>query len=336
MKRGSTHQSTSTAPRRGRPRRSTEVKDSDSDDSMSISEESKPLVAKRTSKPGPTKKVLRAVAIKTTTPTASTGARRRVPSSQSPSSIDSTLSSTRDHSIEYDTPGTSTVATPAEMSIEVRKSLLDSKRKRCITDDVDADARLAEALQAEEYEDVESKPNKRSRLSVVNDSDDDESMLSDLSGEDSLDDDVGFKGRKSKPAGRASLPSRSARDSAKKTITSLHIDDSEEESVSEFSELNSDDLDDESESESDTEDIPTIAAAVATLDSTLPNTEQATSSNPTRRRRRRGAPGNAAAVAERQENWRRRRIAGLNYRVSHELQSTFSNDSNQCRLLENA
>ena len=324
MKRGSTHQSTSAAPKRGRPRRSTEVReeaiDSDSDDVMDLSE-SEPLVAKRTSRPGPTKKVMKAVAIKTTTPTASTGARRRVPSSQSPSSVDSVLSSTRDHSIEYDTPGTSTAVTPAEMSIEVRKSLLGSKRKRHTTDDVDADARLAEALQAEEYEGIKSKPNKRSRLSVVKDSDDDESILSDLSDEESLDSDMGFQGRKPKPAGRASLPSRQARNSAKKTITSLHIDDSEEESVSEFSELNSDDFDDESESESDTEDIPTIAAAVATLDSTVPNTEQTTSSNPTRRPRRprrRRAPGNAAAVAERQESWRRRRIAGLNYRVSYE------------------
>lgn len=330
MKRGSTYQGTSAAPKRGRPRRSTEVKtdvkkeviDSDSDDVMDLSEESEPLVAKRTSRPAPTKKVLKAVAIKTTTPTASAGARRRVPSSQSPSSIDSILSDTRDRSIEYDTPGTSTVATPAEISIDVRKNLLDSKRKRFTTDDVDADARLAEALQAEEYEDIESKPNKRSRLSVVNDSDDDESILPEMSGEDSIDHDVGFQSRKSKPAGRASLPSRSARDSAKKSITSLRIDDTEEDSVSEFSELNSDDLDDESESESDSEDVPTIAAAVATLDSTVPNTEQATSSHPARRPRRRRAPGNAAAVAERQENWRRRRIAGLNYRVSHELQST--------------
>ena len=315
MKRGSTHQSTSAAPKRGRPRRSTEVKEetikSDSDDVVNRSEESEPLAAKRTSRPGPIKKVLKAVAVKTTTPTAFTGARRRVPSSQSPSSINSNLSSTRDHSIEYDTPGTSTVATPAEMSTEL-KSIQDRKRK--------GDARLAEALQAEEYEAIERKPNKRSRLSVVNDSDDEDSMLSDLSSEDSLVNDVGFQGRKSKPAGRASLPSRSARDSAKKSITSLHIDDTEEESLSEFSELNSDDLDDESES-SESEDIPTIAAAVATLDSTVPNTEEATSSNPARRRGRRRAPGNAAAVAERQENWRRRRIAGLNYRVSQAFQS---------------
>ena len=242
-----------------------------------------------------------------------------MPSSQSPSSSDSILSSPRDQSIEYDTPGTSTVATPAELSIEVRKSLLASKRKRYSADDVAADARLAEALQAEEYEDIDNKPNKRSRLSVVNDSDDDESLLSDLSEEDSFGHPVGFQDRRSKPAGRASLPSRSARDSAKKMITSLRIDDSEEESVSEFSELNSDDLDDEPESESDTEDVPTIAAAVATLDSTVPNTEQTASSAPARRRRRRAAPGNAAAVVDRQENWRRRRIAGLNYRVSHEL-----------------
>ena len=239
-----------------------------------------------------------------------------MPSSQSPSSSGSILSSPRDQSIEYDTPGTSTVVTPAELSIEVRKTLLNSKRKRYSTDDFAADARLAEALQAEEYEEIENKPNKRSRLSVVNDSDDDESLLSDLSEEDHA---VGFRGRISKPAGRASLPSRSARDSAKKNITSLRIDDSEEGSVSEFSELNSDDLDDESESESDSEDVLTIAAAVATLDSAVPNTEQATSSAPARRRRRRVAPGNAAARVDRQGSWRRRRIAGLNYRVSHEL-----------------
>ena len=328
MKGGSTHQSTPKLSRRGRPRKSIETKkeasDNDSDDIMNppggSSSEEDPLVAKRSSKGQSAKKVLKAVAIPSTTPTASTAGRRRVPSSQSPSSLDSVLSSTRDHSAEYDTPGTSTAATPAETSMKDVNIISAGKRKRQAMDDVDADARLAQALQAEEYDDTHAnKPIKKSRLSIVNDSDDEDSMLSDLSGYESFDDHVNLKGRKSKPAGRAILPSRSARDSAKKTISTLHIEDSEDESVSEFDELNSDDLDDESESGSENEEVPTIAAAVASLDSTMPDAEQAAPSNPARRRGRRAARGNAAAVAGRQENWRRRRIAGLNYRVSYRV-----------------
>lgn len=324
MKRGSTYENTPAASRRRQPRKSIEIVEeansSDSDDLMNPPEESSseedPLISKRTSKSQPGQKVLKAVAIPANTPVTSVGARRRVPSSQSPSSIESTLPSTRDHSAEYDTPATSTAATPAEMSNKVSKNVSTSKRKRAGMNAVDADARLAEALQAEEYEDVQTKPAKKSRLSVVGDSNDDESVLSDLPGDDSFDDDVALKSRKPKPAGRASLPSRSARESAKKTITSLRIEDSEEDSMSEFSELNSDDLDDQSESESDDEAVRTIATAVATLDATMPDAEQTTTSVTAPRRRRRGAPGNAAAVAERQANWRRRRIAGLNYRVS--------------------
>lgn len=326
MKGGSTHQSTPKLSRRGRPRKSIETKkevsDDDSDDIMNppggSSSEEDPLVAKRSSKGQPAKKVLKAVAIPSTTPVVSTPGRRRVPSSQSPSSLDSILSSTRDHSADYDTPGTSTAATPAEISMKDVNMISAGKRKRQAMDDIDADARLAQALQAEEYDDIHAnKPIKKSRLSVVNDSD--ESMLSDLSGYGSFDDDINLKGRKSKPAGRAILPSRSARDSAKKNISTLHIEDSEDESVSEFDELNSDDLDDESESGSDDEEVPTIAAAVASLDSTMPDAEQAAPSNSARRRGRRAGRGNAAAVAGRQENWRRRRIAGLNYRVSHRV-----------------
>lgn len=325
MKGSSTHESTPKASRPGRPRKSVEIKkeasDNDSDDIMNppegSSSEEDPSVAKRSSKGQAAKKVLKAVAIPSTTPTASNDGRRRVPSSQSPSSLDSNLSSTRDHSAEYDTPGTSTAVTPAEISMKDVSMISAGKRKRQAMFDVDDDARLAQALQAEEYDDIQVKPIKKSRLSIVNDSDDDDSMLSDLSADESFDNDVNLKVRKSKPAGRAILPSRSAREFAKRTISKLHIEDSEDESVSEFDELNSDDLDDGSESGSDNDEVPTIAAAVASLDSTMQEAEQTAPSNPARRRGRRAGRGNAAAVAERQENWRRRRIAGLNYRVGH-------------------
>ena len=344
IKQGSTN---GKAPRRGRPRKSIEVKDETSDDSNvmippedSSSDEDPLITARRSkSKSQPTKKVLKAVAIPSTTPVTSTGPRRRVPSSQTPSTISSALSSTRDHSMEYDTAATSAVATPAEPSMKPRSSLTKSafpslhqshtssimslgKRKRAGVQDIDSDAQMAAALQAEEYNDPQPKPAKRRRAPKILDSDDDDddddSDLSDEVKDESPEIDRGIILKKSRPAARTSLPSRSARDSATKTIrnaASLQVDDSEEDSVSEFSELDLDDLED-SDEEADDADVAEPAPDAAET-----NTDQASITPAARRRRRRVGPGNATALATRMENLRRRRAEGLNWRVSQLAQA---------------
>ena len=335
----STHES---KPRRGRPRKSVEVKAESSDGesdvmnpSEGLSSDEEPLATRRSSKVKTlkAKKVLRAVAVPSTTPATSTGARRRVPSSQTPSSISSLLSTTRDHSIDYETPGTSAVATPAETSAKnnisskpmvppsafskTSNGLRSGKRKREAVPDTFDDARLAQALQAQEYEDVQEKSVKRRRPAKIEDSDDDDdSILSDpLVEDDSSVNEQGSDARKSRPAKRITLPSRSARESAKKTISvdaSLGIGNSEDDlSISEFSELDSDEFD-----ESDDDDVDKTVDDVPAppLDAAVTGTDQV---GPSHRRRRRGPRvAAAAAAAARFENLRRRRQECLNWRVS--------------------
>ena len=122
------------------------------------------------------------------------------------SSISSSLSSVRAESSEYDTPGTSTVVTPAESLMKEGRSIKrpsrisssnltchseessKGKRKRMVVDELlEADAILARELQEQEYgkdEQVATKPTSaRSRL--IEDSE--ESLLSDSRGENSLE-----------------------------------------------------------------------------------------------------------------------------------------------------
>ncbi|KAL9605120.1 MAG: hypothetical protein Q9219_000054 [cf. Caloplaca sp. 3 TL-2023] len=199
---------------------------------------------------------------------------RNVPS-RSPSSIQSVLSSVRDQSSEYETPGTSAVMTPAESlgkgsgSLSTRprasrqpplgtedKSKAMGKRKRDLvgTEDVlDADARLAQALQEAEYAEggVKSKKAQKASKLLELGSPDEMSDLSDLS--EAFDDEASIedapKRKRPKPNSRSLLPSRSARDEAKRSIQQkslLQIQDSDAESeVSDLSEFVSDiDLDD--------------------------------------------------------------------------------------------
>ena len=122
------------------------------------------------------------------------------------SSISSSLSSVRDESSEYDTPGTSTVVTPAESLMKEGRSikrpsrisssnltchseeLFKGKRKRMVVDELsEADAILARELQEQEYgmdEQAAAKP-----ISVRNGliEDSEESLLSDSRGENSLE-----------------------------------------------------------------------------------------------------------------------------------------------------
>lgn len=96
-----------------------------------------------------------------------------IPSTSSPTG-GSSLSSVRDQSSEYETPGTSVAVTPAEslvkggrshlrsgkgssavISKEATQSVSKGKRKRTESDDVmDVDELLAQALQEEEYEEM--------------------------------------------------------------------------------------------------------------------------------------------------------------------------------------
>ena len=117
------------------------------------------------------------------------------------SSIASSLSSVRDHSSEYDTPGTSVVVTPAESLMKGERSStrpsrirsytsyqpegpFKGKRKRLEGDEfMEADAFLAQRLQEQEYgEDQDVAPILRgTRNGPIEDSED--SSLSDLSRE---------------------------------------------------------------------------------------------------------------------------------------------------------
>lgn len=203
-----------------------------------------PPSTKELSRP-PVKQVLKGVVIPTSNRT----------------SIDSSLSSVRDQSSEYDTPATSAVATPAESMVKERilgvplkvSGRLDrGKRKRSGLDgQLEADAALARSLQEMEY-DEEPKTGRRSRgahQGFIHDSDEDVDDLSATSDadvplcrrtepdhlapfppprrphSDSLgdddDDDPMPRRKRVKPTLRASLPSRAARASATKSLKDI-------------------------------------------------------------------------------------------------------------------
>jgi len=194
----------------------------------------------------------------------------------SPSSVSSVGLSNRDQSSGYDTPGTSAVATPAEpaarigssfgdlnkatsttplatskVSASVRAQQLRSSKlslngsmtKRKKQQDVDvedhmdisADAQLARTLQDEEYQGGDLKRAKvtKSRKSVVKNFMDESDGLSSL-----LSDDSVIPSRQIiKSAARISLPTRAARDSAKKSIKEkaiTAISDTEESDLTDF------------------------------------------------------------------------------------------------------
>lgn len=194
--------------------------------------------------------------------------------SRSPSSMGSALTSVGDQSSEYETPGTSAVVTPAESLGKGPQSLnwqsmssgrprvlkvaplSKGKRKRTASDDVlDSDALLAQALQEEEYAEDDVKPlqARRAPRDLVDDSDNELGGLSDL------DDMVSVKhepssSKRPRFAGRSSLPSRSARNAARRSIkqkATQQIQDSDESAMSELSEfiseVDSDDLKEDSE-----------------------------------------------------------------------------------------
>ena len=233
----------------------------------------------------------------------------------------SSRSTHRDFSNEYETPATSVAVTPAEFVIDKpgqaasSKSLplravsarvgfespfdnVKGKRKRTALDDeLEADQRLAEALQAEEYGERPKLAVTRSRREIlVLDSDDDELPLSEPPSDMDLDqpsDDESIiidrrAMKKIKTNAASSLPTRRARDKARTSIAqkaSLGImdsdDEEEEEAESEYtSEADSDVLSDAETLDSimDSNDIQTAATVTA-----APNTLPAASNAPIRR-----------------------------------------------------
>ncbi|KAL8944561.1 MAG: hypothetical protein Q9216_000364 [Gyalolechia sp. 2 TL-2023] len=258
--------------------------------------------------------------------------------SRSPSTMGSALSSVRSHSSEYETPGTSAAVTPAEslgkgprsfsrpsklsrpslLGVEEDQAKARGKRKRDFpgaNDTLEADAVLAQALQEEEYfENLANPPKARRTPKVfVLDSDDDTDPLSVLSdaGSDGISDEPESPRRKRpKFNQRSSLPSRSARDNAKRSIrqkAALQIQDSDGESVlsdlSEFgSEVDLDDLDGDSEAvEDDMVDSNVTSRAVSVQLAATPATSSRAAARAAARSRGR-RPGSSATRGVRR--WR--------------------------------
>ena len=177
--------------------------------------------------------------------------------SQRSSSVSSLLSSQHDLSMDYDTPSTSVVVTPADLSVKSRRSHLLSKgkiskvsnkpsqveaepqlkstirtRKRGFQapaneDLLNSDACFAQRLQAEEYAESsvqQTKPTMKRKLRVEDS--EDLGSLSELSSDDdlncptrssSVESDL-QKVKKIKTGGRLNLLSRAARDNARQSI----------------------------------------------------------------------------------------------------------------------
>lgn len=267
---------------------------------------------------------------------------RRV-ATTSPSSLSSISSSVREQSSGYDTPGTS-IATPAEPAVkrslslaslnkststsppapakvsssvraqQLRSSKLSlnssiSKRKRqdeAIEEDEDetADARLAQTLQEEEYQGGSFKRSKfadQGELEVENSSDESDS-LSSLSSHDS----VIPSRRDTKAVARFSLPTRAARDSAKKSIKEKATNTTSDTEKSDLTIFDSDEFrtdvsDFENDEElSQDEIVPTVSENQVTVAVATP-----------RRRRRTTTRATASAVRS-----RRASRPGMSNRVS--------------------
>ena len=287
----------------------------------------KPSVPKRTQ---PGSMALKEISIRSTVPTARLGLNGRSKPSPSSSTAGSSRSAGRGLSSEYDTPLTSAVATPAESMIKGESSIgrqghlskitrpsqmhLTGKRKRMDLDDIEADARLAQALQAEEYEENLSKPVLKTKLSrgFIEDSDKDESSLSDLSQTDT-DDDIPLV-KRAQSNKRTVLPARRIRRAAADSAAALSVNgigDSEEESESEFSLSDSEEI----FGDTDTPDEDIASTTSATPAPERPSAGAASRSTATRLNRRpRRMP--AATDTRRWQRWQERRIAGMIDRVS--------------------
>lgn len=271
-----------------------------------------------------TRRVLKAVSIPTAVPAVGSNPVKCKGASPSPSTVGSSRSTGRGQSSGYDTPLTSAVATPAESMMKGEKSIRRrgrpakaislsqrqsvGKRKRVDGYEIEADAAFAQALQAEEYGGVPAQKTTQSRNSrrVIEDSDEDESMLSELSELEAVKDQAP-PNKKAKSNNRTLLPAVRARRAPRDLLTEgarLVIEDTEEDSESEFSlpESGDDDLADE--------DVPSTASATPAPELSGPAVSAMTTAAGTRRRRRRHGP-----TAAGRQRWNERRIAGLEGRV---------------------
>ncbi|KAI4233314.1 MAG: hypothetical protein LQ349_004488 [Xanthoria aureola] len=272
-------------------------------------------------------------------------------SSRSPSSSVSLLSSVRDRSIDdYDTPGTSAAVTPAESLGKGRRpfrrpsrllreqltkdpSATKGKRKRSLatTDDiVDTDALLARAWQEDEYakdeeeDDVKPSSARRAPKTPIQDTDEEMDVLSDLSGDPI---EVAPSSRKRpKINGTSSLPSRSARDEAKRSIrrkASQQVLDSDETAASEDSEFISEvDSDEFGETEAIEDSQDESDALELSAGSNLPPTTPAPSSRAAARAAHRLNRHNRANRQATNQggprNWRARMMDRLESRAAME------------------
>ena len=242
---------------------------------------------------------------------------RTLPASQSPSN-GSALSSVRDQSSEYDTPGTSTAVTPAESlgkptslaelarntgrdNIMQRASQMGVPRKRKHEDTL-GDALLAQALQEEEFQ--EQPPIRgivrRRRITTVEASDDEDLDLIAMDEED-LRWTVPESSKRPRVGGQSSLPTRAARESAQKSIAdkmsrSIMDTDSDDSGLSAYgsdedleefngSELSEDDM---SVADLTAPDIPSMSTGLD-HQATVPATRNSTRRRSTRPTRRRNA-----------------------------------------------
>ena len=285
------------------------------------------------------------------------------------SSTGSSLSSVRDQSSEVDTPGTSLAVTPAEPLIEedhLAQRMTDSsnktasrsksqvssngKRKRGVEDEfINADARLAQALQEDEYNEPPAPASsKRGRKPCVADSDDDPLTSSPLQVSSLL---VPQKSRKhmsaAKPASyprhpfeagsgevsgysqaagaltakkarttlRTSLPPRSAREAATEAMNGTRVsnvvDSEDSESSDDMSNASSfeSELDSEVFQVSDDSEEAEPIDALAALPDPTPRSINTASSTAAPRQRRR------APAARTPNTYRHRRRFGVEDRV---------------------
>ena len=256
--------------------------------------------------------------------------RGRPLASRSPSSIGTALSSVRDLSTEYDTPDTSTVVTPAESLANGRGSLnrqhkprrkplpgvnktstASGKRKRNASKPADDDAALALTLQTQEYNEDHPVTNGKVSRAPVHDSDDSMDDVSDLSNEGFFP-ASGSPRKRPKLNARSSLPSRSAREVANKSIrqeTAHQIQDSDESELSDVWELESDVESEESEgSEGVDEDVAaaTIGSGANSIQPTTAGPDAARAARRAniraRRQVQRGRRGWEARMAERYDS----------------------------------
>lgn len=272
------------------------------------------------------KEVLKEVAIPPATFKPPTG-RAHLLSSRSPSSSLSALSSVRGQSTDYETPGTSAAVTPDESLGKGRKpfshraqlhraSLLGmrdgpaakGKRKRPFSgfdDTIETDALLARCMQEEEYagDIVEPSSVIKAPKTPVLDLLDEMEVPSEPSDEDVAVHRTSSR-KRPKLSGQSSLPSRSARDAATRSIrrkAAQQIQDSDESAMSELSEFVSGDDSDESDASEVIEDDVSDTDGIGRGIPALPSAGAATSSGAAVR-----GPIGVSSTHARRRRWRER------------------------------